>query len=241
MFGIVRGLKWGLTAFKSGRKWGSVVNAVKSPASRNAFRWFWRAIDITSIGLIGYDIFSDKGSDSLEGNKDKFAEDNLSGEMLIDSILSEPVRTLLAVPFEDTDEDAMRVLYARAGTALFAGQGNVPHSQGLSLVMVGEYKSQVGNGYAYALDDLLRYCYQITNTAAKDMGASSDELKKAFEEIAKNSDETMGELGRRNADYLVWMLDIMSDNQLLSAINKTESAPMNVLPNPTNYKNPILT
>lgn len=233
---IIKSLRWGWTGIKSGWKWGTVTSKISSPAAVSSFRWVWRAVDLASIGLVGYDLFADKSGDSESTAINKYAEDNLSGEILVDSILNAPVRTLLSISMADTDEDAMRVLYARAGAALFAGQGTVPHTTGLSLAMVGEYKSAFGDGYAYNVSDLMKYAEGITATATKELGSGADEIKSAFEEISKDASNTIGEVGRRNLDYLVWIFDLMSDGAIVQQISKPV-----VTGGPLQIKQPIAT
>lgn len=123
---------------KSGSAWVASFFTGGSAGKAGAFRrfggWAWKALNIGFIGYEVFDFFTDDDDDIAGGR---------ATDLVMESILSQPVIAALQLPFSDLD--AVSYSFSNLGLRFMTSDNNMDVLRGLSYISCAEYIAKTGN------------------------------------------------------------------------------------------------
>jgi len=196
---------------KAGRSlpkiWTSGRALFATPKARVVGKWFWRALDVVSIGSLAYDLIKD--DETVEGAV-------RMNDMITDSILNEA--TVCAINTEFQDDKGIKNALTKNGLALM-GSGGLNEVTGMSLVVTAMYMDMVGASrlhYSWSevkkiLNDISAQITDLYKDVLDKEGAegNADAFSSFIDEL---EEEDIDYPFRKNLDYLAFFFEQMIGN-----------------------------
>lgn len=227
MFKIFRLLlQLGKRSFSAVTKVGKASGKfLASPKARVAGKWFWRALDVVTVGSLVYDLY---------GESDDAASVTKTNNAVMDAILSKSVLLNIHTVFDD--ESAFHRALTNVGLQLMGSPG-LPEISGLSLILSVSYVRDVGSaGFAYSFDQMKEILGAVSDqilvlypkAAQETDGFNTESFQKM---LAGVNEEDLDFDQRRNLDYVAYFFD---NAVTLAAVNGDTARLSNPIPISTN-------
>lgn len=196
------------TLARAGRKlpaiWKSGRMLFKSSKAKVAGKWFWRALELGSVGALVYDMAAD------DQDPESIAQIN---DMIMDVIANPTVVCAINTPFQD--QDAVISILAKNGVIL-SNQGGLDEIYGMSCVICSRYLGEVSPArFYYSFEDMRTILTQAGDMIVnlyKDVlaKAGAEEGADTFVSFIKElKEEDLEFVFRKNLDYIAYFFETL--------------------------------